>query len=671
MKYLIILVSVALMSCGVNSKMKYLDPKNIDKGVKLGDDFYHHFNGQWLKENPIPEDETRWGSFLMLRDRTLANQKIILDQLMSPDADFDNGSPEQKVADFYRSGMEKNTRAAEGMELLKKYVASIDKCNENEELLATVLELYSQGIGSGFAFYIGVDDKNVNRYLPTFSQGGLGLPDRDYYFKEDAKFDKIREEYKKFQYNLLKYIEPESQAMEDASGAYKIEEILAKVSMDRVTRRDPDKTYNIFTKDQFEEKFDALNWEGVMSLLGVPEYREILVSQPDFLQKWSYLWKDNELSDLKAYYKFHLVNDLANYISDEMEQTNFDFYGKILGGQQVQKDKWKRVQGTINGNIGELMGQLYVKQFFKPEAKEKMNTLVNNLQVAYGKRIQNLSWMSDVTKTKAMEKLNSFTKKIGYPDKWKDYSSLQITPKSYVANVIKSWTYQYKDNIAKYGKPVDKEEWYMSPQTVNAYYNPAFNEIVFPAAILAFPFFDPGADDAVNYGGIGAVIGHEMTHGFDDQGAKYAADGNLRNWWTAEDEKAFKSLTGKLVEEFNNYTVLDSVHVNGELTLGENIADLGGLAIAYDAFMQTNQAKEGKKIDGYTPEQRFFMSWAQIWRGDTRPETQLQYILTDPHSPGLWRCNGPITNHDAWYQAFGISTDAKMYKEDKDRVKIW
>ncbi len=659
------------MSCGVNSSMKYLDPKNIDKKVKIGDDFFMHSNGAWLKDNPIPDDEVRWGSFLQLRDRTMSNQKNILDMLMTGDTTFPNGSAEQKVADFYRSGMDNRARSADGKAILSNYYKTLDQCTSNEELLNTVLEMYRQGMGAGIAFYIGVDDKNVTRYVPTFTQSGLGLPDRDYYFNADKKFEDIRQKYQKYLKTMLSFVTDEENSTAMAMYAYEIEKRLADASMDRVTRRDPDKTYNMFSKTEFEDRFKAFNWEGVMDKLGVPNYKEILVSQPEFLDAWSNMFKSAQIEELKAYYIVKLVTDLAPYLGEDMEQAHFDFYGKVLQGQSKQKDQWKRVLSTINGNVGELMGQIYVKQYFKPEAKERMVKLVNNLQEAYGSRIQNLTWMSSETKEAALQKLGSFTKKIGYPDEWKDYSKLTITPKSYVGNVIKSWNFQYDENIAKYGKPVNKNEWYMPPQTVNAYYNPAFNEIVFPAAILAFPFFDPNADDAINYGGIGAVIGHEMTHGFDDQGSKYAADGNLKNWWTDEDEKNFKNLTSKLVTEFNNFKVLDTVPVNGELTLGENIADLGGLAIAYDAFMQTEQAKKGEKIDGYTPEQRFFMSWAQIWRGATRPEAQLQYIMTDPHSPGIWRCNGPVSNHDAWYQAFSIGQDAKMYKSDQDRIKIW
>ncbi len=653
------------------SQMKYIDPNNIDQQVKLGDDFFMHSNGTWLQENPIPEDETRWGSFLMLRDQTLINQKTILDDLSDAKHDYELGTPEQKVRDFYLSGMNTEKISQEGLKIVSNYLKKIDDCRNNEELLSLVLDLFTQGMGMGISFYIGVDEKDVTRYVPNFSQGGLGLPDRDYYFKSDEKFEKIRESYKEYIAEMFSQVENDNETRENVERVYIIEEMLAEASMNRVERRDPDKTYNKFERAEFNQEFGLLNWDYLMSKLGIEDYNEVLVSQPEFLHKWSELWKNMETKNLQAYYKLRLLSKFAPYLSEDIEQIHFDFYGKTLSGQEVQKDRWKRVLGTINGNVGELMGQIYVKKFFKPEAKVKMLALVNNLQEAYADRIKNLEWMSKPTKIKALEKLNAFTKKIGYPDQWKDYSPLYITPESYLMNVMNSWSFRYKENIGKLGKPVDKSEWYMSPQTVNAYYNPSFNEIVFPAAILAFPFFDPNADDAVNYGGIGAVIGHEMTHGFDDQGAKYAADGNLKNWWTAEDEKDFAALTKKLVEEFNNYTVLDSVHVNGELTLGENIADLGGLAIAYDAYMKTKEAKKGKNIDGFTPEQRFFMSWAQIWRGATRPETALQFIMTDPHSPGIWRCNGPVSNHDAWYKAFDVKSDAKMYKNTKDRIHIW
>ncbi len=670
MKKTVLSLLIMLSAMHMKSQDKFLDPANIDPNTKVGDDFYQHFNGTWLKENPVPEDQVRWGSFLMLRDRTLDNQKEILTELENNT--YTRGSIEDQVRSYYLSGMDVDSRNDLGTKPIDNLLEKYSKARSNGELLGHVLDNYKNGLGYGFSFYIGVDDKDVTKYIPTFSQSGLGLPDRDYYFKEGENFEKIREKYRSYIKDMLTFIESEEEARADANKIYNLEVQLADHSMDKVDRRNPENTYHKFTREDFQGEFDFFYWDEVMSRLGVPVYKEVLVSQPEFYRYWGELWKDDsKLETLKAYYRFHLLSDMAEYLSEEIEQQHFSFYGTTLSGQEKPKAQWKRVLSTINGSAGELMGQLYVKKFFTAEAKEKMVVLVDNLQEAYAKRIKQLPWMSSTTKEQALNKLHSITKKIGYPDKWKDYSMLKFDEKNYAKNVMNAYKLEYQRNIIKYGNPVDKSEWYMSPQTVNAYYNPAFNEIVFPAAILAFPFFDPDADDAVNYGGIGAVIGHEMTHGFDDQGAKYAADGNLKNWWTTEDEKAFQQLTSKLVKQFDNFRVLDTVAVNGKLTLGENIADLGGVAIAYDAYMNTPEAKAGKSIDGYTPSQRFFMSWAQIWRNNIRPEAAMRYIMTDPHSPGKWRCNGPLTNTDAWYDAFDVHKKDNMYVSKKERIKIW
>jgi putative endopeptidase len=415
----------------------------------------------------------------------------------------------------------------------------------------------------------------------------------------------------------------------------------------------------------------GMDWVRMVTYLRIPNKDSIIVGQPKFFATVGQQLKSTPLRVWKKYLQTQMVMAMSPYLSSTFVNARFEFSGRTLRGQQEQQPRWKRVLNMVDGNVGELLGHMYVDKNFKPEAKQRMLALVNNLQQTYADRIRRLDWMTPETKTRALHKLNTFLKKIGYTDKWKDYKGLEVVPNDYIANIFAASNWEYNYNLAKLGRPVDKTEWGMTPPTVNAYYNPAFNEIVFPAGILQYPFFDGKADDAVNYGGIGAVIGHEMTHGFDDQGRQYDADGNLKNWWTPADSAAFVQRANKVVEQFNNYTVLDTVHVNGELTEGENLADLGGVAIAYEAFMKTKQAKEGKKIDGFTPQQRFFLSWAQVWRANTRPEELASRIMTDPHSPNELRCNGPLSNSPEFYSAFGIKQGDKMWREPQDRAKVW
>jgi putative endopeptidase len=452
---------------------------------------------------------------------------------------------------------------------------------------------------------------------------------------------------------------------------YGLEEKLAKASMTRIEQRDPYKVYNKFQVDALSKVTPGIDWKQLMKAMKMEKQDTVLVAQPLFFTKLASLINNESIETWKNYLAFHLVSNMAPYLSKGFDAARFEFYGKAVRGQQEQKPRWKRVLQVIDGSVGELLGQMYVEKNFNAEAKKRMLALVNNLQSTYADRIQRLEWMSDDTKKKALAKLNSFMKKIGYTDKWKDYKTVVVSDNDYVANVLSASAYEYNFNLNKLGKPVDKTEWGMTPQTVNAYYNPAFNEIVFPAGILQYPFFDFKADDALNYGGIGAVIGHEMTHGFDDQGRQYDANGNLNDWWTKEDAQKFVDKANVVVKQFDSYVVLDTVHVKGELTLGENLADLGGIAIAYEAFKKTTQGKGNDKIDGFTPDQRFFMSWAQVWRANTRPEEMASRIVTDPHSPNLWRCNGPLSNFEPFYNAFDIKPGDKMYRAPEDRAKVW
>lgn len=669
----------AFASCGDGTKksssdanaVKLLDPANIDSSVSPAENFFMYANGTWFKKNPIPASETRWGSFNTLEEN---NYKVLHELLDAAAANKSAkaGSSDQKVGDFYRSGMDSATIEKAGLTPLTPWLARIDAAKTSEDILAEIAKQHSEGIGSVFAFYVSPDDKNVTQQICQLYQAGLGMPDRDYYFNTDARTVVIRDAYKAYLTKMFGMMGmDEATAIKSSQSVYALETALAKASMTRVEMRDPYKMYNKFNIEGLNKVTPNMDWNKIFTQLRVTGQDSVIVGQPMFMAEVSKQLKATPVDVWKVYLKFHLVNGMAAFLSSNFDNARFDFYGKTVRGQQVQKDRWKRILKVVDGSIGELLGQMYVDKTFKPEAKKRMLDLVNNLQKTYGDRIMRLDWMSDATKQKAMGKLNTFIKKIGYPDKWKDYSKLDIVGNDFVKNVIASSEFQYNYNISRLGKPVDKTEWGMTPPTVNAYYNPAFNEIVFPAGILQYPFFSDAADDAINYGGIGGVIGHEMTHGFDDQGSQYDEEGNLKNWWTPEDSKKFAAKTGMVVTQFNNYTVLDSVHVNGQLTLGENLADLGGLAIAYEAFKKTKQGQGTEKIDGFTPDQRFFLSWAQVWRAATRDEEMFNRIKTDPHSPNLWRCNGPLSNMPEFYAAFGVKEGDKMYRPDSLRAKVW
>lgn len=668
-------------SCGNNSKdanaqskksdFKVLDPANMDTTVNPADDFFMYANGNWFKNNPIPATETRWGSFNTLEE---SNYKILHELLEAAAAKKDAapGSAEQKVGDFYRSGMDTATIEQARLSPLKPWLDRIDALKTPEDVLNEIVRQHGEGIGPVFNFYVAPDDKNVNKQICQVFQGGLGLPDREFYFNPDSRSLKIREDYKLYINKVfqLQGFEFEQMAKQTAD-ILNLETALARASMSRVQMRDPYKLYNKLSVKALNQRTPNINWNNVFAQLNIKGQDTLIVGQPEFFAELSSQLKATSVDAWKSYLKFHLINGMAAFLSKDFDNARFEFYGKSIRGQQAQKDRWKRILRVVDGSIGMLLGQMYVDKTFKPEAKERMLELVNNLQKTYGDRIMRLDWMSDATKQKAMGKLNTFIKKIGYPDKWKDYSQLDIVGNNFVKNVIAASGFEFRYNIAKLGRPVDRSEWGMTPPTVNAYYNPAFNEIVFPAGILQYPFFSDAADDAVNYGGIGGVIGHEMTHGFDDQGSQYDAEGNLKNWWTPEDAAKFKAKTDMVVKQFNEYTVLDTVHVNGMLTLGENLADLGGLAIAYEAFKKTKQGQSNEKIDGFTPDQRFFLSWAQVWRASTRDEEMFNRIKTDPHSPNMWRCNGPLSNMPEFYQAFGVKPGNKMYRPDSLRAKVW
>lgn len=653
---------------GQKGTIVFIDSANFDFSVKPGDDFFQYANGAWLKNTKIPAAKPRWGSFDELRERTDNSVK----ELLISAKENSNDITEANIANFYASGMDSTKINAAGLTAIQPVLDGINKITDVPSLLDVVYSNAKQGLNTVMGMHIDTDDKDVTVLIPKFYQTGLGLPNKDYYTEQDAKSVAIRADYVTYIAAILKIAgQDETAATANATKIFELENKLAAASLRPQEARDPHKLYNKFLAADYSKKTSNIDWVVALDKLGLKDQDSIIIAMPQYYQALSTLLQSVAIEDWKNYLTFHTISDMSSYLTDEIAATSFDFYGKKLKGVTEQEPRWQRVKSVINGAIGDQLGALYVKKYFKPEAKEKMMTLVKNLENAFEERIQALDWMSDVTKDKAMGKLKSFITKIGYPDKWKDYSKLAIGKENYAMNVLNAFAFEYNYDLAKLGKPVDKTEWFMTPNTVNAYYNPAFNEIVFPAAILQFPFFDFDADDALNYGGIGAVIGHEMTHGFDDQGAQYAADGNLSDWWTSEDKAKFKAKTQVLVNQYNAFMVQDSLRVNGELTLGENIADVGGLAIAYQAFKKTPQGQSNELIDGFTPDQRFFLSWAQIWRGVATPEFAVQLLKTDVHSPSAARANVPLSNFDAFYKAFDVKEGDKMYRPESERAKIW
>ncbi|MFN8165390.1 MAG: M13 family metallopeptidase [Bacteroidia bacterium] len=669
------LAAVTIYSACSNSEAKKgvgIDLSNFDSTVTPGNDFFHFANGGFIKKNPIPDDQIRWGSFSILAENNKNNLHAIMEDAASK-KDAKKGSPEQLVGDFFASAMDTTNIEKQGAAPIKGEMENVDKLTDVKSVLAYVAKLQMWGADPMFGMYIGQDPKNSEVVVPQLSQGGISLPDRDYYLNSDPNSEMIRTEFLKHVEKMFKlYGTDEATAKKYAETVMRIEKSLASASMTRVELRDPFKTYNKVTLAELDKLTPSLSWEDMLGNLGIKGgYDYLVLGQPDFLKELEKQIKSNKIDDWKIYLKWNLLDLAGNVLSNDFVMEDFNFNSKILNGQKEIQTRWKRMVQMTDGMVGDAVGQLYVAKHFPPEAKKKADELVSNLIGVYKERIEKLDWMSDVTKKKALEKLAAITRKIGYPDKWKDYAGLDISRDNFFQNLmnIMKWNYQYEVN--KIGKPVDRLEWGMTPPTVNAYYNPSLNEIVFPAGILQPPFFNPQADDAVNYGGIGAVIGHEMTHGFDDQGRNFDAKGNLTTWWTPEDSSKFMQKAERIVDQFNSYTILDTIHVNGELTLGENIADLGGLTIAYDAFKRTKQGQGNEKIDGLTPDQRFYLGFAYIWAGDIRPEAAARRIVTDPHSPALYRVNGTLSNLETFYKAFNLKEGDKLFRPDSSRAKIW
>ncbi|WGQ08723.1 M13 family metallopeptidase [Pedobacter gandavensis] len=664
-------IVAASYTANAQSQMKFIDPANMDLTLKPGDDFYQYASGNWIKNNPVPAKETRWGSFNALRDFNINAVKGLVEGAAA-DKSAPAGSVKRRVGDFYAAAMDSVTIEKLGYTPIKADLEKIKQIKDLQGILDHAAYLRTTGLAAPmFSFYVGQDRKNVNKYMAQLGQGGTTLPDRDYYLKDDSRSVKIREAYDKYMTTLFTLTgNSPAEAKKKAATVMAIEKQLAEAQMARVEMRDPHKTYNKFTVTDFSKTTPQLNWVTMLPKFKVTGQDTILVSSPKFFVSLDGMLKTVPVADWKTYLEWNVLKSSASNLSSPFVNASFAFT-QAQTGQKVQTPRWQRMSQLTDGTIGELLGQLYVAQYFKPDAKVRMTELIANLRKAFEIRINNLDWMSDVTKGKALEKLNAFVPKIGYPDKWKDYEGLTITRTTYLQNLRNAGAWGYNEMVTQLGKPVDRTRFGMTPPTVNAYYSPTMNEIVFPAGILQFPFFDPNADDAVNYGGIGAVIGHEMSHGFDDSGSQYDKDGNLRNWWTPEDKVKFEAKTKALGEQFDAYTVLDTIHVIGKLTMGENIGDLGGLNAAYTAFKMTKQGQSEDKIDGFTPDQRFFLSWAQVWRGNILDETAAQLIKTDPHSPGPYRTIGAPVNMDAWYKAFDVKPGDKLYKKPEDRIKMW
>ena len=651
------------------SKIKYIDPANMDKSVKPGDNFFLYANGNWLKENPVPASKTRWGSFDVLAETATERLRSLAEEAAANPSKDDISA---RVGNFYASGMDSAAIEAAGYEPISALLQSVYVLNSKKEVLQKIATLRSQGVGGLlFNFNVSQDDKNVNAYIPQLGQGGTSLPDRDYYLKNDARSKAVRLAYENYLADLFRYTgSSDAEAVEKANNILQLEIALAKIQRSRVEMRNPVKTYNKYSLAELAALTPGFDWSALIELMQVKGADSVLVNNPEFFKAADALFTAVPIGTWKAYLEGAIIKSAAPYLNSKFVDRQFEF-NKVITGQKENTPRWQRVSSLTDRNLGELIGQLYVKKYFTPAAKERMLQLVKNVQETFAERIGKLDWMSDSTKDQALLKLNAIVNKIGFPDKWEKYEGVVINRDDFYGNMQSIFNYRYQKMVNRMGKPVDKTEWGMTPPTINAYYNPSNNEIAFPAGILQFPFFDFGADDAINYGGAAAVIGHELTHGFDDQGRQFAADGNLKDWWTADDAKKFTDRANKVVAQYNAYTVNDSIHVNGKLTLGENLADLGGLNIAYAAFKKTPQGKSNTKIDGFTPDQRFFLSWAQVWRSNILPESASQRILTDPHSPGMHRANGPVVNMDSWYKAFDVQPGDDLYKPEDERISIW
>ena len=666
---------VALASCNTPQKevvkIAAINPANMDTTVAAGTDFYEYACGGWIKNNPLKPEYARFGTFDQLLENNQEQLRVLIEELSA--TPHEAGSVAGKIGALYAMGLDSTKLNADGVAPIKEELAAINALATKSDVSKMVATLHKEGMAPFFALFVDADEKNSAMNIVQLYQAGIGMGDRDYYLLEDEGSAKMRDAYRAY-INKLFTLAGSSPEQADAAvdAVMKIEKAIADISYGREDLRDSQKNYNKLAYEDFKQIESPLDWDVYFESMGLAGLKELDAKQINFYKDMNKALQNTTVDEQKYYLAFNLLSAAAPYLSDDFVDADFEFYGKVMSGKQEQQPRWKRSLNTVNGALGEAVGEMYVEKYFPASSKEKMLTLVGNLQTALSERINGLEWMSDTTKAKAQEKLAAFTVKIGYPDKWRDYSGLEIKDDSYWANVRRSNIFDMAYQLADVDKPVDKSRWHMNPQTVNAYYNPTTNEICFPAAILQPPFFNPDADDAVNYGAIGVVIGHEMTHGFDDQGRNYDMDGNLIDWWTAEDAVRFTERADKLVDQYDQIIVIDTLHANGRFTLGENIADHGGLLVAHQAYLNSLKGKETPApIDGFTNEQRFFLGYATLWGQNIRPEEIRRRTKIDPHSLGKWRVNAALRNIAPFYAAFDIKEGDPMFMAPVDRVVIW
>lgn len=645
-----------------------IDTAGFDTAIRPQDDFFRYVNGTWLANTEIPADKSNYGAFNALSDKAEADLRVIIEEAAAADAAA--GTDTQKVGDFYATFMDEARAETLGAKPVQPYLDAIDSVKSHDDVHARMAELVKLGVEIPFGGFIGADAKNSSQYAMILWQNGLGMPDRDYYLSDEEKFVKLRDAYTAHVKTMLEKV-GHANAGDAAANILALETRIAEGQWTRVENRDDNKTYNKIAVADLDSELPGFEWAAFLEQSGAGKAEAVIVSQPSYFKSFAAMFTEVPVETWKDYMRFHTVSSFAPLLSSEFVNADFDFYSNTLRGIQENRPRWKRGVAVVEGALGEVVGKLYVERHFSPEAKARMVKLVDNLLVTFDKSIDELEWMGEETKKAAHEKLSKFTVKIGYPDKWKDYSGLDVVEGDLVGNVLRSRAFEYERELAKLGQPVDKSEWFMTPQTVNAYYNPTTNEIAFPAAILQPPFFNLDADDAVNYGAIGGVIGHEISHGFDDSGADYDGDGNLRNWWTEQDLAEFNARGKALSEQYSEFSPVEGMFVNGDLTLGENIGDLSGLTIAHKAYRMSLDGQPAPEIDGLTGDQRFFMGWAQVWRRKYREEELINRLKTDPHSPSEYRVVGVVRNMPEFYEAFGVKEGDGMYLPAAERVKLW
>lgn len=669
---IVMFASVPMMGMGQNKSG--LDMSNLDKTAKPADDFYQFATGGWQKKNPLPAAYSRFGSFDQLQDDNNKRINSILSDLQKKK--YKQGTIEQKLSDFYKLSLDVDKRNKDGINPVKPLLEEIEKANSVEALRNLQIKYAAEGYGIQFGSYFSADDKNVTMNILGISQGGMTLGQKDYYVNNDSATVAIREAYKKHIARMFKlYGFSDAEAQKRAADLFRQETLIALISKSATELRDPQANYNKMTLKEFEQDYPNIPLEKLATAEGIKSdyIQEMIVGQPAFMTGLDKMVSLQTVDEIKALMEWDVIEGSSSYLTDEIREANFDFFGKTMSGRKEDYPLWKRATNQVQSQMGEALGRIYSDRYFPETSKKIMEQLVKNLQISLGQRIDAQTWMSDSTKLNAHKKLDKFYVKIGYPNKWTDYSKLTIDPsKSFYENVLACRKFMHDKHIAdKAGKPVDKDEWFMTPQTVNAYYNPTTNEICFPAGILQYPFFDPKADEAFNYGAIGVVIGHEMTHGFDDQGRQYDADGNLKDWWTPSDAKGFKERADLYAKFFDNIEVLPGLHANGEFTLGENLADHGGLQVAYNAFKNATANKALKDKDGFTPDQRFFLAFANVWGQNITEKEIRNRVKRDPHALGEWRVNGALPHIDAWYKAFNVKEGDKMFIAKDKRLSLW